>query len=247
VALYETALSIISDASVEMGLGAVSDAYGSTDANVIQLRTLLKTVGRRLALSRDWSHLVKQYTFTTDGDDEYDLPADFSMMVPGTSWNRTTQMRGQPVNAQAWQYLKASNTTVTYTVFFRMSDLTLTFHPDPPSSGETIAFEYRSRYWVTATGQSAPNKDAPTANTDTIEFDATLMVPALKLAFLQAKGFDATAAKIEYDEALERVAGANVGAAPILSLGAGSLDERLLDESNAPSSGFGLDGEGGLH
>lgn len=62
---YDTAGAIISDAAAELGLGTVSDAYGSTDANVIQLRSLLKSAGRDILRDRDWSSLLKEYSFVT--------------------------------------------------------------------------------------------------------------------------------------------------------------------------------------
>lgn len=62
---YPTALEVISDTAAELGLGVVLDAYGSSDQNIIQLRGLLKTAGRKLIFERDWTHLVREYQFTT--------------------------------------------------------------------------------------------------------------------------------------------------------------------------------------
>jgi len=62
---YDTALNIISDAAAELGLGTVADAYGSTDPNIIQLRGMLKSMGRDLVRDRDWTHLIKEYSFVT--------------------------------------------------------------------------------------------------------------------------------------------------------------------------------------
>lgn len=62
---YASALEIISDAAVGLGLGQVVDAYGSTDANIIQLRGILKSAGRKLVFDRDWNHLTREYSFVT--------------------------------------------------------------------------------------------------------------------------------------------------------------------------------------
>lgn len=247
MALYDTALSVVSDAAVELGLGAVSDAYGSTDPNIIQLRTLLKSLGRRLALEREWRHLVKEYTFVTTSSATYNLPADFSSMVANSSWNRSANARAVPLGSQVWQYLKATDITTSWLVYFRPGDTTLTLHPDPPTAGETIAFEYRSRYWVRASGSSANDKDAPTANTDSIMFDATLMVPALKLEFKAAKGLPVDAHEQRaYDVAWAAATAADTSAAPVLSLDGQPIDERFLTDRNAPDTGYGFDGFGGL-
>lgn len=62
---YASALEIISDTAAELGLGEVNDAYGSTDANIVQLRGLLKSAGRKLVYERDWTYLLAEYDFTT--------------------------------------------------------------------------------------------------------------------------------------------------------------------------------------
>src|SRR5216684_4414181 len=62
---YDTVGNIISDAAAELGLGTVSDVFGSTDSNIIQLRTFAKTGGRSLALDRRWTHLLQETTFVT--------------------------------------------------------------------------------------------------------------------------------------------------------------------------------------
>lgn len=62
---YDNAGNIISDAAAELGLGTVADAYGSIDANVIQLRGLLKSAGQKLITERDWTHLTKEFSFVT--------------------------------------------------------------------------------------------------------------------------------------------------------------------------------------
>jgi hypothetical protein len=62
---YDTVANIVADAAAELGLGTVSDVFGSTDTNIIQLRTMLKTGGRSLALDRRWTHLIQEATFAT--------------------------------------------------------------------------------------------------------------------------------------------------------------------------------------
>lgn len=246
MALYDTAANIISDVAVEVGLGAVSDAFASTDANVAQLRSLLKSTGRAMVLRHAWLQQRKEYSFTTSGSGTYSLPADFQRMVDQSGWNRTNRRPLQPASPQEWQYLKAALGGTVYSVLFRPHDSTLELWPQPDPSGETVAFEYMSRYWVQSSGATSPDKDAPTANGDTVKLDVQLATRALKLAFLRAKGFDTTAAQQEFEEAFDSVASANAGAAPVLSLAGPPLAEKLLDMTNAPATGFGLDGDGGL-
>lgn len=62
---YDTAGEIIADAALELGLGVISDPYGSQDVNILQLCGLLKSGGRKLVFERDWTYLVAEYVFVT--------------------------------------------------------------------------------------------------------------------------------------------------------------------------------------
>jgi hypothetical protein len=85
LALYETAGTIISDVAEAVGLGAVATPYASTDANVAQLRVLLKSAGRHLVRRYPTLASVKEHTFTTtSGEDTYACPADYVSMVNGS-------------------------------------------------------------------------------------------------------------------------------------------------------------------
>lgn len=245
MALYDTVLNVVSDAAVEIGLGSVSAVFASTDPNVVQLRTILKRLGRRLTLKRQWKQLVLEHTFTTDVSTTYDLPADYGTMIDQTGWGRTSQQPMAPLSPQQWQYNEAHSSSNALAVLFRPRDLTLEL-PTSHISGQEIAFEYVSRYWVALTGTTTPAKDAPTLDTDVLLFDSMLLVGALKLAFKKAKGFDVTSDTQDFLEEWGLVDSANAGPAPVLSLNRGGLSEKLLDMTNAPSTGFAFDGTGGL-
>lgn len=245
MATYDTAANIINEAAIELGLGSVSDAYGSTDANITQLRTLLKSVGRSLVWRYAWFQQIKEHTFTTVEDEAlYDLPADFQSMVDVSGYNRTTNIRLHPASIQQWAELESSESASTNALSFRLRNGEIELWPTPTTENETIAFEYRSKYWVALAGTTTATLDAPTANDNVIIIDSHLITRALKLAFLKAKGFDTTAAQQDFDEAMNAAQGAN-GASPILS-----VTEKtgwLLSIRNTPDTGFGFDDQGGLY
>jgi hypothetical protein len=244
MALYDTVANVVSEVSVQCGLGTVSDVFGSTDSSIIQMRELLKSVGRRLILRYPWLQTVKEHTFTTDGDTEYDLPADFSSMIDQSGWNRTNDAALHPASSQMWQYLKAVESETSIVTIFKPHHLTMELLT--ASSSETIAYEYRSLYWVAEDGETTPTADAPTANTDVIIIGAELVKAALKYQFLKDKGFPVDAAAEDFMQVLTDMQGHNTQAAPVLNL-AGSAGEKLIDMSNAPMQGYGLIlGEGGL-
>jgi len=234
---FETIGTILADAAIELGLvTSLGDPYGSNDQNVVLLRQLAISVGRELVGKRDWSHLKKQTTVSlVNGTYVYALPNDFARYIDGSGWNRTTQLPlGGPVDSLEWQDFQARSVSGTYTLYVRIVNNELWFHPTP-SSAQTAAYEYISSYWVKPSGQSAPTTDRPTANTDTIHFEPLLFLRALKLKWLRQKGLDTSAAQDDFDERYQQVASQD-GAAPALRLAGGSSG---LRDPIVPDTGFG--------
>lgn len=244
MALYDTVGNIVTDVAVEAGLGApITDVYASTDANILQMLALLKSTGRGLVLEYPWLQFRKEYTFPTVAlTTSYALPEDFQSMVDGTGWNRTARLPLVQLSDAAWQQYKATLVGVVLSILFRPAAAALppTLElPASPTAGQTIAFDYRSRYWVGPLTDAGPTSDAPAAYTDYIFLDVQLITRALKLAFLRAKGFDISAAQDDFDAALANVQSANVNVAPTLSLNGPRFIDRLLDDQNLPITGYG--------
>jgi hypothetical protein len=238
---WATVATIISDAAIELGLisADITDPFASTDPNIIQLLRFLKSGGREIARAREWTHLDREYTFSTvSGTANYALPSDFRNLIAQSGWNRTTVWPlGGPVSSQDWQYRKASPVVgdISYAVRLWASQMYL--NPTPTST-QTIAFEYLSTYWVKPSGQTSPTSETPTVATDTICFDPNLIVRKLKLDFLKAKGLDTTTAQIDFDASLDSAKGEDADG-PILSLG-GYVDPlHLLSGDNFPQTGYG--------
>lgn len=239
---FDSAANILNDAAVELGLIStdVADPYASTDANIIQLRRLLKGVGQDLARDHQWSHLQKEHTFTTvNGTSEYDLPEDFHRLIDQTQYNRTRQERlDGPLSAQGWQYLQALTAAGTVEFWFRVKGLKFILYPTPTTAFD-MALEYISTWWVQPNDEVIPVTETPFQATNLLCFDRRLLVCGVKLAFQRAKGFDSTAAQADFDEALARARGGD-GAAPVLSLNArGVLAQRLVGPGNLPDTGYG--------
>lgn len=239
---WDTASNVISDAGLELGLlsEAVADPYSSSNAAVTQLCALLKGLGQDLVREYDWSHLQKTHTFSTvNGTAAYDLPSDYARTLDQTHWNRLSQLPLLgPAGAAGWQFLKAYNNTLAVNQVFRVFNDQINIHPTP-SSTETVAFEYVSRWWVKESGQSAPNTETPDAANDTLHFDRRLLVAGLKLYFLRAKKMDRQDEQTAYDDTLAAAKGGD-GAAPVLNLSRRPMGVvRFLDEQNLPDTGFG--------
>jgi hypothetical protein len=229
---FDTAGNIVNRAAVEVGLSPVSDPFASTDPQIVQLCYFLKSCGQELVHLRDWTHLRKEYTFTTvSGTDSYPLPADFHHMYDQTWWNRTNRLPvGGPLSAQEWQYLHARLVGVVFTVLFRPMNQQIVIYPDGTATpgGYQIAFEYATSYWISTTG--APTvlaSDTPALSSDICWFDPLLLTRYLKLTFRGAKGFDTSVEREEFERTLERVKGDDAPS-PILSLN-GALRNQEAD------------------
>lgn len=232
---YEAVSVIVSDAAVELGLGAITDVFASTDPNVIQLRGLLKSAGRKLVRERIWKHLQLEYTFVTAAAASYALPADFRCLVPATGWNRTSVLSlGGPLEGEGWQYIQAGLVLPT-TLFVRIWQGRMYVEPDS-DTGSTVAFEYGTIYWVAEASSTTPASDGPDENDDVILFDPDLAVMALKLAWLKAKQFDTTSTQDDYDTALAAAASAD-STSPKIYLGGGR--RRRIVWPSIPDSGVG--------
>lgn len=243
---FETAGEIINDAMVEVGLSAVPDPYAvPDDPNVVQMCTLLKSVGREIQRQRQWTYLRAQATFTTvDGVSSYDLPDDFYQMIDQSGWNRTNRLPlGGPLSAQEWQYLKARLVGVVFTVLFRPVAGQILIYPDNPTpGGYEIAYEYETNGWVEHPAlPSSTYDDAPNSTDDIIRFDPLMVMRGLKLAWLKAHQFDTTSAQQDYLEAFNRAAGAD-SFNPVLSLTNPSIlrgTDILIGNQSVPITGFG--------
>jgi hypothetical protein len=240
---WSTAGEIINDAAVELGLMSsdLSNPFTSQDPNIIQLCRFLKKEGREIIRSRGWSQSQIEFTFTTaQGQSAYNLPSDFLMMISQTGWNRTNRLPlGGPLGASEWQYLKARLVGVVFTVLFRPKLQQMYIYPDTNTpGGYLIAFEYLSRYWVQPLGQTTVTSDKPSAGTDLIAFDPSMMVAAIKRAFLKGKGYDYSAAEDDYQRLLA-LAMAVDSPPRVLSLNNRPFMEPLIGPGNLPITGYG--------
>lgn len=239
--LWVTVAEIVSDTAIEEGLSAttIADPFASSDQNILQLLGLLKSAGRGVVRERGWTHLQSEYVFTTTpGQASYSLPPDFRSMIDQSGWNRTTAYQfGGPIGAATWQLLKAFPAVGTIAPWVRFEGGELSFSPTP-TAAQTIAFEYRSWYWIRPAGRTNPSADAPSASTDVVCLNAPLMVCALKLAWEKAKRMDTTMAQADYDRALNAAMNED-SAAPEIPLGKSGSSPAEEVWNNVPQTGIG--------
>lgn len=236
-------LSIIQDATDEIGLPKPASAVGNQDLTVRGLLRLLAKEGNDL-LKEDpcWSTLLGEHTFATvDQVEEYALPADYQRMINNTAWDRNQfwQIRGG-ITPQQWQVIRSGlYQTARLSSNFRIKQasdkVSKAFYLDPiPSSVRTLVFEYQSRWWVFDTqGTRLPR---PASDTDTVAFDEELMTRGLVWRFRKARGWPFAADYADYQDYRDAMI-AQDRSPPTLTI---NETPWRLPIGNTPDTGFGL-------
>jgi hypothetical protein len=254
VARYKQCGQIVSDAARDLGLGVVSDPFGSSDDAIVRLCGYFNDVGADLLHAHDWGQLKTLWEFTTLAGDpgNYPLPADWHEMVLQTAWDRTKRMpMGGPLSSQEWAYLRAWQMGVTLTALFRMESNLLMLYPQPPPPGILVSMEYMSTSWIvkdaakaawiTANYQTLGSAgfDEATDSSDWCLFDPQLVKLYLKFWWKKEIGLDASAAEEDYRSFLLKTV-SSVSPLPTLRIDGPRLgipNVHLIDNGNLPPTG----------
>ncbi len=207
---FITAGTAIRRALGVMGLPAIADvpARLSTDATARQMWALLLECGQELYGEHEWRMLKRTQTINTStpsiAPDKFALPDDWKRYIDETGWNNSARLPLLgPISDQQWRMLKARGLGAsTLQVQYTLEDNYLVLYAPPPTA-QTLQIDYLSRGWVQDAVTSTLRKDAPTADADIVLYDPRLIVSMLKFKWRSAKGFDTTAAQIEYNKALD--------------------------------------------
>lgn len=237
-----TANEILNRVAVEVGLDAAVDPFSSNDQSFVQMRTLLNIAGEDLTIAHNWNFLTVEHSIDSDLDNsgEYPLPADFLYITNQTCWERNNRVPVQLLSAQEWQYLEGRQfATDTIYAKFRLQQGKFTIYPQPVPSGLAIFYEYTSKNWVEDGTTPGTKKDFVSTGSDRPLFDKTLITRALKVKWLEAKGFDTTKAQDDYNQTFMFLTGHDKGA-PTLNAGYGTRGYPYLDiYRNTPDTNFG--------
>lgn len=238
---YDTVLNVVRAAAQLVGLEQPSVAVANPDLGVQQLVGMLTIKGRELSELHEWQQFERRASVVIGPSTENGvlLPTDWGGFISRTGWNETSQFRLiGPADAVTWQALNVldevgSQFSLRYRV--RGSEL---FFEQYPGADTTISFEYYSRGWVQDFDASMVLlKDFCENDNDVVLFDSLLMTYALRLLWLEAKGFDTTSAQKNFDTRFSSTRNRDKDA-PTLSL-VPRRGVRLLDASNISETGFG--------
>jgi len=243
MARFNTAIKIINQVAVEVGLDAEADPYSSEDKNMIKLQYLLNTAGTELVMLYPWAILRKEATITTDGSESYALPSDFSYKIDQTDWNRTADLpMAGPLSAQDWSFILGRGLSAdTFYASFRLMENEVYILPTSVASGTDIRYEYLSRNWVSTNSTTiAPALDEISVGTNAPLFEPLIIQRYLKVKWYESIGADSTKAQADFDQAFMFWAGKDKGG-KILSLARRGNNYPYLDAyRNTPDTNFGV-------
>lgn len=208
-------LAMVEQAADELGLPRTMSVT-INDPQTWQLLAHFNSTGRDLARGFAWSSLQKLHTITTiDGEDEYDLPADYARQIPDTSWDQANDWRMfGPDTPQMDRYRRESGVAeASVRRIFRLIGTKIQIFPTPERDGDTLVFEYISKNWMRSPGGVPGSKFV--ADGDTTVFDPDLVVKGAKWRYMAAKGMYADAMRDEYEAMLSQLQAADLGSAKI--------------------------------
>lgn len=208
-----TLLSLIQDVADRVGLARPTQVVGASDHQVRQLLALANQEGVEQARRYAWQAITKEQTFTTVAAETQTsaVPADFDRMVTGTFYNRTkSRTVTGPMTAQEWQDYKGRLATVVFDAFrIRGGDILIA---PTPSAGETMAFEYVSKYWCGGASDTASTQAAYAADDDVTFLDDEAMRQGILWRFQRARGLDYAETFAGYEMHLAQLMGRDGGA-----------------------------------
>jgi len=230
-----TALKIVQQAAVELGLPMPLTGIGSGDLSTLQFFALLNAVGADMALIYDWNELTRVGQITSIANQSiYPLPVDYQKMLNGTMWNSQQLGFGMPVvTPQQWQFIKNSSLGSQINSQWRVMNNAMWITPTPTDTNMSMTFEYQSSAWVES--GTIPNTYLNMIETDQDSpvFDFWLMVKMLKVKMWVAKGLDISMLAAEAQGVLASLTGGN-NASQVLSL----APRNFLANPNVPEGSW---------
>jgi hypothetical protein len=163
-------------------------------------------------------------------------PADFDSQIDRTHWDKSKhwEMLG-PNTPQQREWLRSGYISTGPRIRYSYMGGYFMIWP-PLGSNESLSYEYKSKWWILATGAATPTKQLYTADTDTAIWPDQLMRLMIKMKYLEAKGMDTTAVTRDFMNQRD-LAIANDAGSQSLQMNA-QQSTVLLSWNNIPDSGY---------
>jgi hypothetical protein len=241
---HTTLLEIVNLVATSVGHPTTTDALATQDEAIRRMSYYANAACIDLMMMHNWQQFSKTCIIpvvaTVQGELEtsFPLPTDFKVMTDDTHWNRSTQLPAiGPVNPQDWQWLVVRNTKITTRFMWRIRDGLLWVKTAPYPTAQNFSFEYLSKNWA-VDGITGFGKDYLSGNNDYHLFPWELVVYSCRAKWLENEGYDAKAAKADFQKAFLYETGTDKGATAI-SLVPGMGYPYIDAIRNIPDTGYG--------
>lgn len=218
-------LQLVQEFCLRTGLPQTTFVVGSFDPQITQLQGLMNELLESLQDRAGWQGVRRSATFLTTGTE---LQGDMETLAPGfdrfvneSFFNRSkaVQLRG-PVSPIEWQRMKASATSAIFDSYMVQGNKF--YLTAPQVAGQTIAFEYFSRYMVTTANGATP-KALFTLDTDICVLPDRLLLAGLRWRWKKEKGLEYAEEFSDYEILVANFQGRD-GAKKTLSMDPGACD-----------------------
>lgn len=241
-----TLQSVVSNACVLLSLPVPADVAGSQDPNVALLRTSANLSSLEMLNAYEWPTLTKMGeidVFTTEApsssqatETAFNLPQDFYRFIDQTQWNGAMRFPAVgPVAPQGWMTYMVFPISANFTLTWQIRQNQIYFLNAPPAPGQKFRFMYLSRALVQDADNPQLYKNIASKNGDKFQIDGLLMTLFTRVKWLEAKGFDSSAAARDYMTAFDSRVGASKGA-NILNMAGGRHDYPYIGIGNLPEA-----------
>ena len=239
--------SLITNCCAMLSLPIPNDAAGSTDPNVVLMRTAANLASLEMLNAYEWSALTKRASITVIQtvplvpgeaiEQAYDLPGDFYRFIDQTQWNGAMRFPAVgPVSPQGWMTYMTFPISANFTLTWQIRERKIYFlNPPPGPVGQEFKFMYLSQALVKDADDPNTYKNVATKNGDTFILDGILMTLMTKVKWLEAKGFDSSTAVRDFILAFDSRTGAEKGA-NILNLAGNARGYPYIGIGNLPEA-----------
>lgn len=240
---YTSYIEAVNLALQSVGHPTTQDVAGSPDEAVLRMGFYTNQACNELLYMYDWNDLIKPYEISIFADTpdqvekSFPLPPDFANFIDDTHWNRSMQLPAiGPISPQDWQWMVVRRAKVTTRFLWRLRE-GLLWVKSPPVDPQPLVFEYLCKNWARNGDDDAP-KALMTNNADYHIFAWNLVVLLARAKWLEQEGYDSSAAKADFQKAMDFYTGGDKGATA-LSLVPGVGYPYINAVRNIPPTGFG--------
>lgn len=240
---FTTYIEVVNLALQSVGHPTTADVASSPDEAVLRMGFYANQACNELLYQYDWQDLIKPYEISiiADAPDQVEkafaLPSDFGNFIDDTQWNRSMQLPAiGPISPQDWQWMVVRRASVTTRFLWRLRGGQL-WIKSPPVVAQPLTFEYLSKDWARDADDESP-KALMTKNADYHIFAWNLVVLLARAKWLEQEGYDSSAAKEDFQKAMDFYTGGDKGATS-LSLVPGVGYPYINAVRNIPPTGFG--------